>query len=138
MTEPVWLTLQDVLSIHKLQLEEFGGAKGVRDRNGVEAAVVRPQQHWHYSGGVSLAYLAALYVESIAGTQHFVDGNKRVGFHAALLFLRLNGLRLQADPYVAAQAVLDLVNREMTIDEMALWIHNHSVIDGPGHEEANV
>jgi death on curing protein len=126
VTEPVWVTVEDVIGLHDLQLAEFGGAKGIRDRNGVESATFRPRQHRYYSGIDDVHHLAALYVESFATTQHFADGNKRVGLASALLFLRLNGLRLEADPYVAAQAVLDVANKVMTVEQLAVWLARHT------------
>ena len=129
MTEPVWVTVQDVIGLHDLQLAEFGGAKGIRDRNGVESATFRPQQHWHYACICDVHHLAALYVESFATTQHFADGNKRVGLASALLFLRLNGSRLEADPYLAAQAVLDVANKVMTVEQLAVWLSRHTELD---------
>ena len=120
MTEPIWLTAEDVLGLYKQH-----GDPGIRDLNGVEAATARPQQHWHYAGTVDIFTLAALYVESFATTQHFVDGNKRVAFHSALLFLRLNGYRLVADIYEAAQAVLDVSNKEMSVEQLGGWFAKH-------------
>jgi death-on-curing protein len=126
VTEPVWLTIEDVLALHTMQLATFGGPEGIRDRNGIEAATFRPQQHWHYAAVRDVFQLAAIYVESFATTQHFVDGNKRVALHSALLFLRLNGYRLEADPYLPAQAVLDVANKIMTTEQMGAWFAAHS------------
>jgi death-on-curing protein len=79
------------------------------------------------NGGVRDVFqLAAIYVESFATTQHFVDGNKRVALHSALLFLRLNGYRLESDRYRPAQAVLDVANKIMTAEQMGVWFAAHS------------
>jgi death on curing protein len=128
VTEPVWVTLEDVLGLHAMQLTTFGGPPGIRDRNGVESALSRPQQHWHYAAVSDLFQLAAIYVESFATTQHFVDGNKRVALHSALLFLRLNGYRLEADRYLPAQAVLDVANKVMTAEQMGVWFAAHAKV----------
>ena len=82
-----------------MQLATFGGpAKAFGIQTESRPRHIRPQQHWHYAAVRDLFQLAAIYVESFATTQHFVDGNKRVALHSALLFLRLNGYRLEADP----------------------------------------
>ena len=128
MTEPVWVTIEDVLGLHAMQLATFGGPPGIRDRNGVESALSRPQQHWHYAAVRDLFQLAAIYVESFATTQHFVDGNKRVALHSALLFLRLNGYRLEAERFQPPPPLLADANKVLTAEQMGRWFAAHSKV----------
>lgn len=98
MTEPVFLSLADVLSLHADQLELYGGSAGVRDAGALDAAVEMPRasfdgQYLHSD----LFSMAAAYAFHIAESQALIDGNKRTGLNAALVFLLLNGWQVQ-DP----------------------------------------
>lgn len=96
-----YLSLGDVLFIHREQLRLFGGAPGIRDLGLIEAALLRPQTGY-YDGIIEEA--AALW-ESLAMNHGFVDGNKRVAFASVDIFLELNGHRIDAEP----QAVIDFI-----------------------------
>lgn len=98
MTDPEFLDVDDVLALHERQIAEFGGSSGIRDRGLLESAVATPQAT--FGGGFvhgSPFAQAAAYAFHIAQNQPFVDGNKRTGLGAALVFLRLNGFRV-VDP----------------------------------------
>lgn len=93
--EPEFLTVDDILDIHRDQIERYGGDEGLRDHGLLESAVAMPQQSF---GGEFLHRdifdMAAAYAFHLAESQSFVDGNKRTGLAAAYTFLALNGYRL--------------------------------------------
>ncbi|KDP85884.1 phage killer protein [Cupriavidus sp. SK-3] len=89
-----YLTVADVLGMHTVLMQRYGGAPGVRDPGALEAALFRPQTGYYED---ILAEAAAL-LESLAINHPFVDGNKRIAFAAADVFLRINGWRLQRPP----------------------------------------
>ncbi len=88
-----FLTLEEVLALHQFQLEQFGGADGIRDQALLESAIAQPQTSF---GGeflhADLFEMAAAYLFHIVNNHAFVDGNKRTGLLAALVFLDLNGI----------------------------------------------
>lgn len=98
MTDPDFLTVEDVLLLHEEQLARYGGGAGVRDPGALDSAVATPRAT--FDGQLvhedPLA-MAAAYAFHIAQNQPFVDGNKRTGLVAALVFLDLNGFAV-ADP----------------------------------------
>lgn len=98
MIEPVFLSTEDVLSLHADQLERYGGLQGVRDAGALEAAVemARATFGGEYLHG-DLFLMAAAYAFHIAESQAFVDGNKRAGLNAGLVFLLMNGWHV-SDP----------------------------------------
>lgn len=91
-----FLTEEDVLLIHEMQVERFGGASGLRDRGMLASAVAQPQATF---GGElvhgELFEMAAAYLFHLVSNHAFVDGNKRVGLASALVFLDLNGVSLR-------------------------------------------
>ena len=88
-----YLRVIEVLAIHALVIDEFGGADGIRDLGALEAAVFRPQTGYYED---SIAEAAALF-ESIVQNHPFLDGNKRTALAAADVHLRMNGLELAGD-----------------------------------------
>ena len=89
-----YLTPLEVMLVHRVMIERFGGAEGVRDMGALESALFRPQSGYYAD---TIAEAAALF-ESLAMNHPFVDGNKRVAFGAVDVFLRINGIRLVAKP----------------------------------------
>ena len=103
MDTPIFLTVDEVVALHDLQLERFGGLAGLRDAGLLESAVAMPQAGFDEEFIHSDLYeMAAAYLFHLVKNHPSVDGNKRVGYHAAYVFLRMNGVTLtltQADAY---------------------------------------
>lgn len=103
---PRFLELDEVLEIHRDQIERYGGSTGIRDSGLLRSALAMPSagiagQYLH----VDLIEMAAAYVFHIVKNHPFVDGNKRVGAVAALVFLELNGMSVQ----IADQDLFDMI-----------------------------
>lgn len=96
MSEPRFLSFEQVLEIHREAIERFGGSLGIRDRSGLESAISHPQNVYFYSGG-DLFDIAAAYAYHIAEAQAFLDGNKRAAIGAAFTFLEGNGVATDVD-----------------------------------------
>ena len=91
-----FLSVEEVLDIHAAQLERYGGGGGLRDRGLLESAVAQPQAT--FDGAFvheDLFAMAAAYLFHIVSNHPFVDGNKRAGLLAALVFLDLNGVAIE-------------------------------------------
>ncbi len=93
MKGPTFLTLDQVLRLHSRQIEQFGGSAGIREIALIESAIAQPKQ------GIGGEYLhkdfpemAAAYLFHLTKNHGFVDGNKRIGAAAALVFLEMNGI----------------------------------------------
>jgi death-on-curing protein len=93
MEEPLFLSLEHVLRLHARQLDQFGGAEGVRDLQLIESAIAQPRQGF---GGEyvhkDIGEMAAAYLFHLAKNHGFIDGNKRVAAASALVFLEINGV----------------------------------------------
>jgi death on curing protein len=89
---PEFLDAEDVIEIHRRQLEEFGGLNGVRDAALLDSALAQPTAAF---GGrflhEDLFAMAAAHLFHIVANHPFIDGNKRTGLVAALTFLDING-----------------------------------------------
>ena len=121
MTQPVWLLKGVVLAVHDMQLAEHGGPAGVRDDALPEPALARPND-LHASGDRDLCRLAATYTFGIIRNHPFVDGDKRTGFLAAYIFLKINGLELIVGEVEATSAALGLASGNTDEKAFAAWL----------------
>lgn len=97
MKEPFFLGLDEVVEIHRDQIERYGGHSGIRDMDLLQSAVATPaagfgEDYLH----ADIHEMAAAYLFHIVRNHPFVDGNKRTGAVAALVFLIMNGMELHA------------------------------------------
>ncbi len=117
-----YLTVLEVLTIHALLVDEFGGADGVRDLGALEAAVFRPQTGYYDD---PIAEAAAL-LESLVQNHPFLDGKKRVAVAAADVHLRMNGMELAGDSLEHHRFIVGLMTAGdldwHTIDE---WLRSN-------------
>lgn len=100
-----FLSVDEVLAIHRRLVEAFGGLGGVRDPGLLESALYRPQTGYY----ADLAEMAAALFESLLMNHPFIDGNKRVAFFATDVFLRMNGCKLEADAEEAHRFLVGLL-----------------------------
>jgi death-on-curing protein len=125
MKEPQWLLRETVLALQERLLAEFGGLGGIRDAGLLDSALARPQQLFAY-GQPTLFDLAAAYAFGLIRNHPFADGNKRIGFTAAILFLKLNGRHFTAPEAEAALKSLALASRELDEASYAAWLRERS------------
>ncbi len=120
-----YLTVADVLGLHAVLLQRYGGAPGVRDPGALEAALFRPQTGYYED----IVMEAAALLESLAINHPFVDGNKRTSFAAADVFLRINGWRLQRSPMqIYAEMIAMFETRTFDIAHLEPWLRGFAVI----------
>jgi death-on-curing protein len=118
-----WLTKQEVVAIHDMQLAWHGGASGLRDEGLLESALARAQNIASYAEETpSLAILAAAYGAGIVRNHPFLDGNKRTGLVAAFTFIERNGFAVTASQHDAYSAFYDLAAGKLSEEELAQWL----------------
>lgn len=115
--EPLFIERDVLDDIHEDSLQQFGGTSGVRDEGLVESALGSARNSYFYGGG-DLFDVAAAYAFHIAQAQAFLDGNKRTGIGAALVFLEYNGVRTRVDDGTLYDAMIAIANR--TLDKAGL------------------
>lgn len=111
-----------VEAVHLDQLREHGGLAGLRDEGLLEGALARPRQKWKYQRKPDLATLAAAYAFGLVKNHAFHDGNKRVAFLTAVMFLGLNGYELVAEESEVVTAMLGVAAGGATETDLAQWI----------------
>jgi len=123
--QPAWVLREVVLILHEQSLAQFGGSAGVRDEGLLDSALGKPQNLFAY-GKPSLFELAASYAFGLVKNHPFIDGNKRVGFVVAVLFLELNGYKFQATEVDAALRTMALAAGGLKEAAYAEWLKTNS------------
>ena len=124
----VFLSIEQVLVLQEAQLERYSGQEGVHKWDLLESAVAMPQQG--FGGEYVHAFpfeMAAAYLYHLARNHAFHDGNKRVGAQAGIVFLRLNGYELEADPDELADLTLAVVAGQRDKQAVAAWLEQRAV-----------
>ena len=124
--EPRWVPLLVLEAIHLDQIREHGGPIGIRDENALESALARARQRWTYEPESDLARLAADYAVGICSSHPFRDGNKRISFLAAVIFLGLNGFDFIAPEGEVVQRMLALASGKLDEEAVAAWIRSRT------------
>ncbi len=123
--DPVFLSIGEVLEIHQDQVFRYGGASGIRDITLLKFALGMPSATY---GGqflhTDVYEMAAAYLFHIVKNHPFIDGNKRIGAAAALVFLFLNGFDFDAPEDDFADMVLAVARGEMDKSDVTVFIRN--------------
>lgn len=121
--EPNFLSLAEVLEIHQDQIARYGGDPGIRDMGLLKSALGMPSVTY---GGeflhTDIFEMAAAYLYHLVKNHPFVDGNKRVGAVAAIVFLALNGYEFDAPEDDFAEMVLAVARGERDKADVAVAI----------------
>lgn len=114
-----YLSLDEVLVLHKKLIDEFGGHQGVRDSGALESALIRPQLGYYDT----LQQQAAALIESLASNHPFIDGNKRIAFFGTDVFLRLNGYYFDCDSEATYMHWMHLFeNHQFQFEHLLVWV----------------
>jgi len=122
-----FLTFDDVIGIYEDQIERYGGRAGIRDMNALLSAIAMPQaafdgKHLH----ADLFEMAAAYFFHLVQNHPFIDGNKRAGTAAALVFLDLNGIEVTIDDDCLAEFVLEVAQGRHDKNAIAAFLRKHT------------
>jgi death-on-curing protein len=122
VTDPLFLDVEDILYIHRREVERSGGDPGLRDREALEAAAAVPRASHGGEYLLDLFNMAATYVVTIAVRHPFLDGNKRAAAASALTFLYVNGFDItERHPEELADAVLALLSKDLDREQLGRW-----------------
>ena len=128
MSEPEFLTLDEILGIHADQIRTYGGRSGLRDLQLLQSAIAMPEttfdgEYLH----PSVFEMAAAYLFHLARNHPFVDGNERAALMCALVFLGLNGQRLRADAEDLYALVDGVAAGAVDKAEVSVFLRRHCV-----------
>lgn len=131
-SEPKFLTLDQVLALHKMQIEQFGGSPGVKDEGLLLSALGQPEsglgdQYFHKD----LFEMAAAYLFHLVKNHAFNDGNKRIAALTAAVFLQVNGFTVIADEDEFEKLVLDAAQSLANKEQIAEFFRKNTKPEEP-------
>lgn len=123
----IYLTLEQILIIHQDQIERYGGTHGLRDLALLESAIFRPQSSFSSKELYKTIFdKTAALMHSLILNHPFIDGNKRTGIVSALVFLELNGFRLEVGTKELIKTALKIESKKLNLENVAKWLESNS------------
>lgn len=123
-----YFTFEEVLELHFMVVEDFGGAHGVRDENRLRSLIESPQL---VAFGVAqyetVFEKAAVYMRNCIADHVFVDGNKRTGTTLMVIFLTRHGVNLSASPKELEDFAVRVAVAHLTVADIAAWLEAHAI-----------
>ena len=120
MADPVFLTLAEVIEIHRDQIERYGGQPGLRELALLQSAVAQPEAtfagEWLHPDQYQMA---AAYAFHVCQNHPFIDGNQRAALASALVFLELNGISILDPKGRLEAAMIHLASGKISKQEFA-------------------
>ena len=124
-----YLTLGEVVALHRAVLAATGGADGIRDLGAFESALAQPRATFDGTDLYpSLVEKASALAFSLAMNHPFIDGNKRIAHAAMAVFLDLNGVAIEATIDEQEQLMLSLAAGRISRAELTTWLKGHVLI----------
>lgn len=120
------LSKDQVIALHSEMIQETGGTDGIRDEGLLDSALAAPFQSFADTGIFpSIQQKAARLGYGLVKNHAFIDGNKRIGAHAMLVFLALNKIELDYTQDELSDVFLKIAAGEISQDDLLRWIVSH-------------
>ena len=120
------LKKRQILLLHSVLIAESGGSDGVRDEGLLDSAVNTPFQTFSGQDLYPTVLEEAVRLGfGLIRNHPFIDGNKRIGTHAMLVFLNLNSITLSYEDDELISTILSVASGEMDADGLLKWIQQH-------------
>ena len=120
------LSKRQILMLHSMLVAQSGGADGLRAEGLLESAINTPLQTF---GGQELyptvLEKAARLGYGLIHNHPFLDGNKRIGTHAMLVFLDINNITLSYEDDDLIATILRVASGEMDDSQLLEWLKTH-------------
>ena len=124
-----YFTLEEVLELHYMIIEDYGGSHGVRDESRLKSLLEAPQLTAfgveQYEG---VHKKAAVYMRNVIADHIFTDGNKRTGTTLAGIFLARHDYMLTAKPKEFEDFAVSVATDHLEVPEIAEWLRGHSEV----------
>ncbi|MEI8024922.1 MAG: type II toxin-antitoxin system death-on-curing family toxin [Pseudomonadota bacterium] len=122
MKATLYPTLDEVIKLHEQLIALDGGSLGLRDPGLLASALGRPQTGYYNS----LSEQAAALLQSLVSNHGFVDGNKRIAIVTTLIFLEMNGVRVDFDPDEAEDFIIErVIKNKAILSDITTWLEQH-------------
>lgn len=122
------LTKEQIILLHSQLIQETGGSDGIRDEKLLESAIETPFQSFGEEELYpSIQAKAARLCYGLVKNHAMVDGNKRIGTHAMLVFLTINGYELSYTQKELSDIILEVASGEKNYEDILQWLLEHQL-----------
>ena len=122
----IWLSKDQVLYLHSELIKATGGLDGLRDDDLLQSALLSPMQTYNSVELFPSLIDKVVRLACVLTQNHpFIDGNKRIGAHAMLVTLKLNGISLSYTQQELSSVFLELASGEIAYEELKVWVQSH-------------
>lgn len=120
------IAIDEVLELHRMSIEAYGGSMGIRDKGALESAVARPYSTYGGEELYPFVYQkSAAIFESIIRNHPFIDGNKRTALLTAYAVARIDGKTINASSDEFYKMEIDCIEQHWDIDAITQWFAEH-------------
>lgn len=119
-----FLSVDAVIVLQAALIEESGGSHGLRDAGLLESAIARAENKVNYDPEATVATVAASLSWGLIKNHAFIDGNKRIGLAALVVFLEANGCSLICSVQEETAMVLRAVASDIKEEEWTAWVRS--------------
>lgn len=122
------ISVEEILFLHYIAIEDFGGTHGIRNESRLLSIAKAPFQNV-FSKELYPTFhdKAAVYFKSIIADHPFVDGNKRSAVLVASIFLNRNGIKVTAEPIELADFAVRVATEKVDVKSISAWLKKNSV-----------
>jgi len=121
------LTKKQIILLHRQLIKETGGSDGIRDEGLLESAILSPLQTFDDSELFpSVEEKAARLGFGLIRNHAFSDGNKRIGAHAMLILLEINGVGINYTQKELSSIIMEIASGEKGYPDLLLWVRSHA------------
>lgn len=122
----IYPTKKQLVFMQKELIDIFGGIHGIRDSNILDQSYHAPLQTFSDEELYPTLIKKATHLcYSLVKNHAFIDGNKRIGAHAMLVFLKLNGIELYYDDQELIDIIMGVASGKETEGDLHEWIKKH-------------
>ena len=121
------ISIKEIVAIHEILIDHFGGLQGIRDKDSLEAALNRPLQTFDNKELYpSLLEKVAALLESLIKNHPFHDGNKRLGYTVTRLILLNNDMDIEASEVEKYDFIISIAENKVEYSHILDWLKNHT------------
>ena len=121
------ISIKEIVAIHEILIDHFGGLQGIRDKDSLEAALNRPLQTFDNKELYpSILEKVAALLESLIKNHPFHDGNKRIGYTVSRLILLNNGMDIKASEIEKYDFIISIAENKLDYRHILDWLKNHT------------
>ena len=124
----IFIELTEVLELHERVIQRYGGIRGIRDKGGLQSALVVPQNRVWYEGVQEIATLAATYAYHLTKAHAFFDGNKRIAAVSSIAFVLANDGEFNPTEDELVELFMKIAASQLSREDVEVFFRNHVVI----------